>query len=102
MYVPYGSKTQYQSAAQWNGISKIIEATTAVSNPSAVKFNAYVVNGQVQISNVEIGKPIDVYTLGVSLISRSIATNETISTNLPSKGIYIVRDGNQSLKVINN
>jgi len=102
LYVPFGSKAQYQGAPQWNNISRVIEATTAVSNPTATKFKASVVNGQVLVSNLEVGKSIEIYTLNGTLISRSIANNETISVSLPAKGIYIVRVGTQNVKVIND
>jgi hypothetical protein len=102
LYVPYGSKAQYQAAAQWNKINKVVEATTAVANPSVIKFSAYAKNGQLIISNIETGKSIDVYTVAGKFVTNSIANNETMSINLPTKGIYIIRVGNQNVKVIND
>ncbi|MDD4992407.1 MAG: leucine-rich repeat protein [Paludibacter sp.] len=102
LYVPYGSKAQYQAAAQWNNINKVVEATTAVANPSVVQFSAYAVDGQLIVSNIETGKSIDVYTLAGKFVTNSIANSDKVSINLPTKGIYIVRVGNQNVKVINN
>ena len=102
LYVPYGSKAQYQSASQWNGISKVIEATTAVENPTALRFTAHVANGQLLISNLDTKNSVEVYTLAGKLVSKTNATDTTISINLPIKGIYIVRVGNQNIKIVND
>jgi len=102
LYVPFGSKSQYQAASQWNNLNKVVEATTAVANPSAVKFNAHALNGQLVISDIEAGKQIEVYTLAGKLILQTNANNQTMSINLPAKGIYIVRVGNQNVKIIND
>jgi hypothetical protein len=102
LYVPYGSKTQYHTAAQWSEISKVVEATTAVENPSEVKFTAHISNGQLIVSNVDGKYTVDVYTLAGSLVSQTNANSGTISINLPAKGIYIVRVGNKNLKIIND
>ncbi|MDD4970049.1 MAG: leucine-rich repeat domain-containing protein [Paludibacter sp.] len=101
LYVPQGAKTQYQSAAQWNQISKIVEATTAVENPLEVKFTAQISNGLLTISNVDAKNSIEVYTLAGKLVSKTNANGETISLSLPTKGIYIVKVANQSKKITN-
>jgi hypothetical protein len=102
LYVPYGTRAQYQSADQWNSISKIVEATTAVNNPSDVKFTAYISNDQLIISNVEGKNLVEVYTLSGELVSQTYTNGKTTSINLPAKGIYIVRIGAKTEKLINN
>ena len=102
LYVPYGSKAQYQAAPQWNEISKVVEATTAVENPSEVRFTAHVLNGQLLVSNVDAKNSVEVYTLAGKLVSQTNAKGETLTINLPTKGIYVVRVGNQKVKVIND
>jgi len=102
LYVPYGAKTQYQNADQWNGISKIVESTTAVNNPNEIKFTTYTYNGQLIVSNVDIDKSIEVYTLAGTLVSHTTANSKTTVINLPAKGIYIIKVGNQNLKIVND
>jgi len=102
LYVPYGSKTQYQAAPQWSEISKVVEATTAVENPAEVKFTVHVSNGQLIVSNIDGKNSIEVYTLAGKLVSQTITNGETMAINLPKKGIYIVRVGNQNTKIIND
>jgi len=102
LYVPFGSKTQYQAAAQWNAINKIIESTTAVNNPNAIKFAARAASNQLTICNIEAGKVIEVYTISGKRIRSVVSSDETISFNLPAKGVYIVRVGNQQVKVLND
>lgn len=102
LYVPLGTKAQYQSADQWNGISKIVEATTAVNNPSDIKFTAYTSNGQLIVANVDRGRLIEIYTLAGAFVSHTTASSETTVISLPTKGMYIVRVGNQNTKIIND
>ena len=102
LFVPAGSKSAYQAANQWNGISKIIESATAINTLTDKKFSLIINNGQLIISNVEAGVTVDIFNLQGSSIKSYISTNISMTIDLPSKGIYIVQVGNKSEKILNN
>ena len=69
----------------------------------ATGLKAWVTNGTLHVSGLTAGKSWNLYNIAGTLINQGIATgNEDIlSTTSLSHGIYIVRSGNQTVKVIN-
>lgn len=102
LFVPAGSKSAYEAANQWNGISKIVESPTALNTPSDNNFSIKIINGQLIVSDIEAGKTIEIFSLQGVVVERLISTNESTTINLPTKGIYIVRVGNKTEKIVNN
>lgn len=102
LHVPVGSKSLYASAFQWKGFANIVEdLTSAVPAATATLLKISVHNGILQVSGAVAGETITVYTLqGTTLFSQK-ADAATAAINLPVKGIYMVRVGAKSIKVIN-
>lgn len=99
LYVPIGSKSTYEGAAQWNGISRIVESATGVENPVENKISASVSNGQLHIDNLSPNKAVDIYSFEGKCITHVIANAESVSITLPAPGVYIIKIDNQSLKI---
>jgi len=100
--VPIGTKLAYQAANQWSEFSKIVEVATGVDSPLKNTFTVASVNGQLIISGLEVGKTIEIYNLQGVLVKSQVSTSDSESVNLPTKGIYIVRIGKMTEKILNN
>jgi len=101
LHVPIGSKSLYASAFQWKGFTNIVEGfTTAVNNATANNVKVSVQNGQLQVSGVVVGETITVYNLQGTAIYSQQADAETANINLPAKGVYVVKVGAESIKLV--
>ena len=60
----------------------------------------YGANGDINVRGTEGGESIVVYNIYGSIVTRSIATGDLTTINVPNGGIYIVRVGNKGFKVI--
>jgi hypothetical protein len=76
-------------------------ATGAISiqEPEA-GFLAYSRNGQLILDRVQINSKVDVYSITGSKIRSLTASNSTIQIPVATQGIYIVRVGDSSKKVV--
>lgn len=77
------------------------------STPTAIKntvassqIKASCINGNLIISGISVGQSIAVYNLQGTAIYNQKTTTETVSVNLPARGIYVVKVGNESVKVV--
>ena len=74
-----------------NKINKVTERLLQV--------NVY--NGQTIISGMTIGDMFNVFNLQGNTIYSKQANSETVSISLPTHSVYIVKVGEQSMKVAN-
>lgn len=102
LHVPAGSKKLYAAANQWSAFTNIVEDLPAATfNTIASKLKINITNNKAELTNLPLGESVTVYNLqGVAIYNQKV-TEETISVNLPARGMYIVKVGSQSLKVIN-
>ncbi len=101
LHVPVGSKAAYQAASQWKDFTNIVEDLSVASkNPSVKKINASIQNGKAIISGLSGTEQISIYNTQGSALYNQVANSETVIVNLPSHGIYIIRVGNESIKVV--
>jgi len=102
LHVPIGSKSLYASAFQWKGFTNIVEGfTSAVSMATVSNVKVSVQNGKLQVSGALMGETITVYTLqGIAFYSQR-ADAATVAISLPVQGMYVVRVGAESVKVVN-
>ena len=70
-------------------IEDVVEAKPVVKNN----------NGQLTITNNN-GEAVAIYNVGGMLVYQNVTGNKNISVNLPSKGTYIVKVGNKTVKVL--
>jgi len=98
--VPYGSKAAYQAADQWKDFVNIVEELPTglqFIDMTSIKVATY--DGKLTIENVEPGSTLQVFTAsGVKVKEQKLgSTNSTLS--LPS-GVYVLRIGNYSKKIV--
>lgn len=74
------------------------EGTTSVDGINAARINVSGINGALTISNAQ-GLEVFVYSVDGKLIQRFTATDNSQTLSL-AKGIYVVRIGNQSFKIL--
>lgn len=102
LHVPVGSKVAYQDSLGWKDFTNIVEdLPTTTFNAKASNLRIKTTKNRAVISDLPKGVSVTVYNTQGLIIYNQNATEETISVNLPARGIYIVKVGSQSLKVIN-
>lgn len=102
LHVPIGSKAAYQVAPQWLKFTNVVEdlpAKVKVTTISNLKI--YVQNGYAIVSGVPIGETISIYNLQGTATYNQQANTKTVSIGLPARGMYVVRVGKQSMKIVN-
>ncbi len=103
LLVPVGSESNYRAVSIWQDFLGMetetgIAYTTANSNKT---FQTLVQDGKLFISNLEQGECVAVYNLQGTAIYKQQANSEMVSINLPARGVYVVKVGEHSVKVIN-
>jgi hypothetical protein len=74
--------------------------SNAVFNATASNIKVTIENGTAIISGLTQGEYLAVYNLqGVTIYSQK-AASEMVSVNLPGHGVYVVKVGNESVKVV--
>lgn len=105
LHVPLGSKTNYANTMVWmdfNYNNHIVEdLPNALGNTSIIKFKIITQNGQAILTDIPLGETITIYNLQGIPIYNQQATSETVTVNLPAHGVYVVKVGGESVKVIN-
>lgn len=93
---PYGGEILYGEES--NEI--YVDAPDAVKAIDADKVaKAYVAGDELRIEN-PAGEPVYIYTVGGALIKADATGNTVVTSRLTQKGVYIVRVGNQAVKVV--
>ncbi|MCL1943832.1 MAG: hypothetical protein FWF54_09840 [Candidatus Azobacteroides sp.] len=88
--------------------SVIIEGTgiitaayaSGINTPQATGLEAYVQNGTLHVSGLVAGEMWNVYNISGICIHRDIAKGDKTEVSLPVRGIYIVKSGNRTVKVL--
>ena len=101
LHVPVGSKTLYQAADQWKDFTSIVEdIPAAVNNTTAGTLKVNIQNGQAVISGIPVGEAVTVYNQQGTAIYNQPANSGTVAVSLPAHGVYVVRVGLESVKVV--
>jgi len=101
LHVPIGSKSLYASAFQWKGFTNIVEGfTSGVPLTTLPILKVSVQNGELQVSGVVAGETITVYMLQGAILYRQKAGATTLAVSLPMRGVYMVKIGMKSIKVV--
>ena len=99
LYVPIGSKVNYQAAAQWKDFTNIVEISTTdvkTINSNNIKF----FSGKSFIRAEFDGKAkVEVYNLSGILLKQAHATNTFTVDNL-NAGLYIIKVNGGAYKVV--
>jgi len=75
------------------------EDYTSLENPQLKGLEAWVQNGTLHVGGLTAGKPWSVYTISGALVYQKIAMISEETVNLSVRGVYIVKSGNQAIKV---
>jgi hypothetical protein len=88
--------------------SMIIEGTgvitaayaSGIDTPQATGLETYIQNGTLHVSGLVAGEMWNVYNISGICIHRDIAKGDKAEASLPVRGIYIVKSGNRTAKVL--
>jgi len=101
LHVPIGSTAAYQDSLQWDDFTNIVEdLPTAAHNATASTLKISTQNGHAILSGLAIGETITIYNLLGTAIYNQQANAETVAVNLSAHGVYVVRVGEESVKVV--
>lgn len=101
LYVPSGSKSQYQQHAIWKGFWDIIEhdwsAIQDIRNEEKVKVSCQ--GGVLSITNEGAPTNMVVYSITGQVISSKKIDSGLTTIELPTRNIFVLKIGNQSFKI---
>jgi hypothetical protein len=73
---------------------------TGTETPQPTPLKAYLQNGTLHISGLAPGKPWRLYSIAGALVYQSIAQSDEGYVTLSVRGIYIVKSGKDTIKVV--
>ena len=100
LYVPVGCKSVYKSAGYWKNFNIIIDT---LDNPITLNDNDVTVasiGDYIVVKNATVGSVVRVYTADGAMIASEVATEGDVIIEAPVKGVYVVKVGKQTVKVI--
>ena len=100
LYVPIGCKAAYEVANYWKNFN-IIEIT--LDKPITLNDNDVIVatiGDNIVVKNATVGSVVRVYTADGAMIASEVTTDGDVIIEAPAKGIYVVKVGKQTVKVI--
>ena len=101
LYVPIGCKAAYEVADYWENFNNIIEVT--LDAPVTLNDNDAMVaaiGDNIVVKNATAGSVVRIYTADGAMIASEVATEGDVIIEAPAKGIYVVKVGKQTVKVI--
>lgn len=105
--IPIGSLTAYQSAEGWKNFWDIVEVENIEDSESAVHSLYYTeevkvtaTHQAININGLESNTPIFIYGTSGNLLYNNIATESNIDIKLHQTGVYFVKVGEKTFKVI--
>jgi len=100
LYVPIGSVNLYESANQWKDFNIMQEYNFVINTASAEGFKVFVENCNLNIWEIPYGENVTIYTLqGIQILDQKMFSDR-LTFRLPNKGMYIVKIGRKTSKVI--
>jgi hypothetical protein len=79
-------------------VFETITGTGELLPPNPLK--AWKQNGKLHITGLTVGESLSIYTATGVLVYHNIATSEEKEINLYVSGVYVVRSGNNTVKVV--
>lgn len=102
LYIPEGAKEAY-NISPWNGFGNITETdfagTEEIASNTQSETSIYGTSGKIKIENAIAGTTVTIYTANGSIFYNGITAEGNTEISVPG-GIYIVKCGNQTKKVI--
>ena len=100
LYVPVRCKSAYQYANYWKNFNIIIDT---LDNPIKLNDNDVTVasiGDYIVVKNAKLGSVVNVYASNGALVASEKATDGSVVVEAPVKGVYVVKVGKQTVKVI--
>ncbi len=93
--VPIGSKSIYQANAQWGMFKNIVEVDfyNAVSETINANIKLYKSTKGITVEGLNEGETVQIFNVSGKLIYNEHVNNNSITLNLPAKGVYILKTG---------
>ena len=102
LYIPEGTKEAYD-ISPWNEFGNIVETGSAGTDEAVSDIQGavsiYALSGNIIIENAAPGTPLTVYTANGTIFYGGITSETATEISVPA-GIYIVKCGKQTQKVI--
>ncbi len=96
LYVPEGTKSDYEAAPTWKDFSNIVETDfTGIESVAEDGVNVVVENGNIVVNGVKGNANMKVYNVSGQLVY----DGEASTVNVPTRGIYIVRVAGHTFKL---
>ena len=105
LYVPNDTKALYQETEPWKqfGTFEAYDFTGNEQIPAGSdatgRISAWTQNGTLYITGLQPGLPLCIYTVSGQLVYQVVAQSSTMNIPLPTRGVYIVTDGKNTLKI---
>jgi len=101
LHVPSVSLSLYQSASGWKYFESVAIPVTNIYNKVQSSMKVFNSNDNIIIENLSVGQKVEIYTMQGTAIYSNVANSNNLSIPLNSHGMYLVRIGTQSMKIIN-
>jgi len=72
---------------------------TSITRPTPEQLNVMVLNNVITVNKLKAGELVSIYNLSGQLIAKQYASDKQIQFTINQTGIYIIKSGNQSLKI---
>lgn len=96
LYVPAGSLGAYQSDIYWSEFMNVTEAPTAIK-PVTIIEGVYAQNGAIVVDN-DTNLPVAIYDVVGRLVASGLSFTQHFE--VPNAGVYLVKVGEQTMKVL--
>ena len=98
VYVSQTSAVAYKLADQWKEFFYI--GPVSIDDVPVESMKVYISDGSVVIQGVAEGVQVAVYTILGKTVDVTTATDEQVKIALPTRGIYLVKVGDKTMKVM--
>ena len=98
----FGSATSIESGISVSSIKVTNQGTvvSGINNPSIADFKATISGKKLIIKDITDGSTVEIYSVSGVKVQSAQLVNGAVQLNNLSKGLYIVRVGNQSSKIM--
>lgn len=102
LVVPTSTSPAYANAPYWRAFTQLSERPfTAIQKEASTKsFKTYQQNNEWIVDGLQPGNQLEVINLHGQVLFRKKVTAETLNLPLPGQGMYLIRSGNQTEKVL--
>ena len=83
-----------------NPVTVIITNATGNETIAVNPLRAWTRDGLLHVSGLTAGEPLSVYSVGGALVYRSVVTSDEVDIQLAAKGVLILTNGNNVIRVV--